>query len=164
VSLWKTRRTWITTALCLAAVAVPAQALAMPADTNGPTMRKLHDLQVQNSRIIPVDANDRAHFARPVVLVGTSETFTNVRADGSYYDPSLGRQVAGAGDTAVRPDDRAGIRGIDPGSTVIVSEPTEFDWSDAGIGALGMFAALGILVGAMLLAGYSQRRHKVAVL
>ena len=152
------------TALCLAAVAVPAQALAMPADTNGPTMRKLHELKAPASTVIPIDANDRAHFASPVVVGGTSETFTNVRPDGSYYDPSLGRQIAGSSQTAVRPDDRAGIRGIDPGATVIVSQPSEFDWSDAGIGALGMFMALAILVSAMALAGYSQRRHKVAVL
>ena len=31
-------------------------------------------------------------------LVGTSETFVDVRADGSYYDPSIGRRVL----TAVR--------------------------------------------------------------
>jgi hypothetical protein len=28
------------------------------------------------------------------VVAGTSETFTNMREDGSYYDPSLGRRVA----------------------------------------------------------------------
>jgi hypothetical protein len=28
------------------------------------------------------------------VLVGTSETFADVRADGSYFDPSLGRRVS----------------------------------------------------------------------
>ena len=27
-------------------------------------------------------------------LVGTSETFIDVRADGSYFDPSVGRRVA----------------------------------------------------------------------
>jgi hypothetical protein len=27
------------------------------------------------------------------VLMGTSETFVDVRADGSYYDPSIGRRV-----------------------------------------------------------------------
>jgi hypothetical protein len=26
-------------------------------------------------------------------LMGTSETFVDVRADGSYYDPSIGRRV-----------------------------------------------------------------------
>ena len=31
------------------------------------------------------------------VLVGTSETFTEVRADGSYVDPSLGRRVSTSG-------------------------------------------------------------------
>jgi hypothetical protein len=29
-----------------------------------------------------------------VALGGTSETFVDVRADGSYYDPSLGRRIA----------------------------------------------------------------------
>ena len=29
-------------------------------------------------------------------LVGTSETFIDVRADGSYFDPSVGRRVAPA--------------------------------------------------------------------
>ena len=29
-------------------------------------------------------------------LVGTSETFIDVRADGSYFDPSIGRRVAPA--------------------------------------------------------------------
>jgi hypothetical protein len=27
-------------------------------------------------------------------LMGTSETFVDVRGDGSYYDPSIGRRVA----------------------------------------------------------------------
>jgi hypothetical protein len=27
------------------------------------------------------------------VLVGTSETYVDVRADGSYFDPSIGRRV-----------------------------------------------------------------------
>lgn len=29
-------------------------------------------------------------------LVGTSETFIDVRADGSYYDPSVGRRIVPA--------------------------------------------------------------------
>ena len=29
-------------------------------------------------------------------LVGTSETYIDVRSDGSYYDPSVGRRVARA--------------------------------------------------------------------
>jgi hypothetical protein len=32
-------------------------------------------------------------------LAGTSETFVEMRADGSYYDPSLGRRVARAADS-----------------------------------------------------------------
>jgi hypothetical protein len=38
-------------------------------------------------------------------LVGTSETYADVREDGSYYDPSLGRRVSAAG--AVAPIARA---------------------------------------------------------
>ena len=31
------------------------------------------------------------------VAVGTSETYVDVREDGSYYDPSIGRRVSRAG-------------------------------------------------------------------
>ena len=62
---------------------------------------------------------------------------------------------------AVRPDDRA-WRGAGPAPTI---EPTEsplvhgdgFDWTDAGIGALGAFGLGLLLVGGSLLAIRRQR-------
>jgi hypothetical protein len=44
---------------------------------------------------LPGDASAAFWPHETGVSLGTSETFTDVRADGSYFDPSLGRRVAG---------------------------------------------------------------------
>lgn len=119
-------------------------------------------------------------------LVGTSETFLNVETDGSYYDPSLGRRVAGAVESnatrpddragvrgrgayelsrassaATRPDDRAGVRGPTAFQTVAVrADPTGFDWGDAFLGGLGGMATALMLTGLLFLV--VGRRSKIA--
>jgi hypothetical protein len=60
--------------------------------------------------------------------------------------------------SAVRPDDRAGIRGVEQQpQTVYVTQSQGFDWSDAGVGALGAFGAC-FLAGLTLLAMRRQRK------
>jgi uncharacterized iron-regulated membrane protein len=70
---------------------------------------------------------------------GTSETFTDVREDGSYFDPSLGRRVH-----------------ITPSVTIV--EPSEFDWADAGVGAAGAFGLVLLASGVVLIFAPQRRR------
>jgi hypothetical protein len=70
---------------------------------------------------------------------GTSETFTDVREDGSYFDPSLGRRVH-----------------ITPSVTIV--EPSEFDWADAGVGAAGAFGLVLLASGVVLIFATQRRR------
>ena len=72
-------------------------------------------------------------------LAGTSETSTDVREDGSYFDPSLGRRVR-----------------VTPRVTIV--EPSAFDWGDAGVGAAG---AVGLLLLARGVVIVSQHSHRV---
>jgi len=73
------------------------------------------------------------------------------------------RGVEQQGTSAVRPDDRAGIRGIEQQpQAVYVTQSRGFDWSDAGIGAMSAFGASLLLAGLMLLAVHQRRHHKVA--
>jgi hypothetical protein len=67
-----------------------------------------------------------------------SETFTDVREDGSYFDQSLGRRVR-----------------VTPSVTIV--EPGAFDWADAGVGAAGAFGLVLLASGALILA--TQRRR-----
>jgi hypothetical protein len=63
---------------------------------------------------------------------------------------------------SVRPDDRAGIRGPGTVPTVISTQSaSRFDWSDAGIGALGAFGLALVLFGAMHTVGQSKRSRTV---
>jgi hypothetical protein len=80
-------------------------------------------------------------------LAGTSETFVDMRADGSYYDPSLGRRVARA------------VESKGTGPAVAVS-PSRFDWGDALIGVTFGLAFALLAGGAVLIAV----RHRRSVL
>ena len=75
----------------------------------------------------------------PAALDGTSETPTDVREDGSYFDPSLGRRVR-----------------VTPRVTIV--EPGAFDWGDAGVGAAG---AVGLILLACGVVTVSQHSHRV---
>lgn len=44
-------------------------------------------------RILPGDSSVPFWPHETGALMGTSETFVDMRADGSYYDPSVGRRV-----------------------------------------------------------------------
>ena len=82
------------------------------------------------------------HLTRPpvpAVLAGPSETSTDVREDGSYFDPSLGRRVR-----------------VTPRVTIV--EPSAFDWGDAGVGAAG---AVGLILLACGVVIVSQHGHRV---
>jgi hypothetical protein len=85
------------------------------------------------------------------VLVGTSETFVDMRADGSYYDPSLGRRVR-----TLSPDDRPFARSVgdlQPRTVAVGSVGSRaFEWEDGFIGgAFGLALAL-LGMGAILIA------------
>lgn len=87
---------------------------------------------------------------KPGVLFGTSETYTDVREDGSYYDPEIGRRVYGrifdnhfrdASKVSVSPSSRNG-----------------FDWGDFGIGAATMLGLMLLVTG--LGVGARAARHR----
>lgn len=67
--------------------------------------------------------------------------------------------------SAVRPDDLAGTRG--PGSipAVLVASSSSgdgFDWSDAGVGAVGAVGLALLLLGGLQLAARGRRDHAAA--
>jgi hypothetical protein len=84
-------------------------------------------------------ANQLTRARVPAALAGPSETSTDVREDGSYFDPSLGRRVR-----------------VTPRVTIV--EPSAFDWGDAGVGAAG---AVGLMLLACGVVIVSQHSHRV---
>jgi hypothetical protein len=64
---------------------------------------------------------------------------------------------------AARPDDRAGLRGTGASNPVATSVDGSFDWSDAGVGALGAIGTCVLLAGCAVVA-VSHRRRRPAVL
>jgi hypothetical protein len=119
-------------------------------------------------------------------LAGTSETFVDMRADGSYYDPSLGRRVGGAAEskatgpddrpfyrgtpevlapTSLSPDDRPVSRSVDdtqPSQAPVEVRSRGFDWEDGVIGgAFGLAVAL-LGIGAILIAHRSRSTLRAA--
>jgi hypothetical protein len=85
------------------------------------------------------NANQLTRARVPVALAGASETSTDVRAAGSYFDPSLGRRAR-----------------VTPRVTIV--EPSAFDWGDAGVGAAG---AVGLILLACGVVIVSQHSHWV---
>jgi hypothetical protein len=81
-------------------------------------------------------------------LAGTSETFVDVRADGSYYDPSLGLRVAGAASRAMRPDEL--------GTPDLISA-NGFAWGEF---ALGIGAALVLVLTGLVAAAVVGRKRR----
>jgi hypothetical protein len=94
-------------------------------------------------------------------LAGTSETFVDMRADGSYYDPSLGRRVyPGSSETVARtsfsPDDRPFARSVGVIQPRTVEVPSRgFDWEDGVLG--GAFGLASALLGAGAAIAYRRR-------
>ena len=74
----------------------------------------------------------------PAALAGTSETPTDVREDGPYFDPSLGRRVR-----------------VTP--RVTIAEPSAFDWGDAGVGAAGAVGLMLLACGVLIVSQHSHR-------
>ncbi len=80
---------------------------------------------------------------------------------GSGIDVQQLHEVGNLHPIAMRPDDRAGIRGIGEQPSAVTAGDG-FDWNDAGIGALGAFG-----IGLLLAGGAAftvSRKHKPAVL
>jgi hypothetical protein len=112
--------------------------------------------------VLPGDASVPFWPHETGVLVGTSETYAGMRADGSYIDPSLGRRVANNGTgTQVdfrSADTRAAAIGRYPDSgPVLVSVPGGFDWGDATFGA-GAAAAALLLASGIAIAVRQRKR------
>src|SRR5919202_4951742 len=74
----------------------------------------------------------------PGALAGPSETSTDVREDGSYFDPLLGRRVR-----------------VTPRVTIV--EPSAFDWGDAGVGAAGAVGLMLLACGVVIVSRPSHR-------
>jgi hypothetical protein len=87
---------------------------------------------------------------------------TSVRPDdrANLRGPGALDQIA---TPSVRPDDRADVRGPGAVPTVFLTQsPSGFDWSAAGIGALGAFGLALVLFGGMQVLGHT-RRSRAAV-
>jgi hypothetical protein len=69
---------------------------------------------------------------------GAPETVMDVREEGSYFDPSLGRPIP-----------------IAPRVTIV--EPSPFDWGDAGIGAAGAFGLMLLAGGVVIVSRHGDR-------
>jgi hypothetical protein len=82
-----------------------------------------------------------AQAAETSGIGGTSETFTDVREDGSYFGPSLGRRIR-----------------VTPRVTIV--EPSAFDWGDAGVGAAGAFGLVLLTGGVVIVARNSRRARR----
>ena len=112
--------------------------------------------------VLPGDASVPFWPHETGALAGTSETFADMRADGSYIDPSLGRRVANNG-TATQVDFRsadtrdAAIGRYPDSGPVLVSVPGGFDWGDATFGAGAAGLAL-LLAGGIAIAVRHRKR------
>jgi hypothetical protein len=111
--------------------------------------------------------NDRAH--QPVVPARLSAAQLNDRIHHGPVRPDdragfLGAAVANAASSsAVRPDTGGGLRGAGAGSAEATSQgPSGFDWSAAGIGALGAFGVCLLAVAGVAVIGHERRRHAAA--
>jgi len=102
-----------------------------------------------------------ASFAeKKAILAGTDDPYVRaLRIRGEGLNALYGTPAA------VRPDDRAGVRGVGPVSAT-QSTSSSFDWGDAGIGAIGAVGFSLLLAGGMLLTLHlmHQRRDRVATL
>ena len=77
-------------------VAVASMALAIvvsPAAAVGIDVASHNAPLSTESEVLPGDGSVPFWPHETGALVGTSETFINLGADGSYYDPSIGRRV-----------------------------------------------------------------------
>ncbi len=79
---------------------------------------------------------------------------------GEVYQPT--RVITPPRDLPVRPDDRAGVRGIDDTPVAAAATSGSFDWTDAGIGAASGLGLSLLLVGGLVLGLSTRREHKVA--
>jgi hypothetical protein len=78
------------------AAAVASMALAIvvsPTAAAGSDVASHHASVSTESDVLPGDGSVPFWPHETGALVGTSETFIDLRADGSYYDPSIGRRV-----------------------------------------------------------------------
>ncbi|HEV3480037.1 MAG TPA: hypothetical protein VG144_11395 [Gaiellaceae bacterium] len=100
----------------------------------------------------PTDTSSPRWLHETGALAGTSETFVDMRADGSYYDPSLGRRVypgssVRVAGTSFSPDDRPfprSVGNLEPRTIPLAAIASRgFDWVDGAIGgAFGLALAL----------------------
>jgi hypothetical protein len=78
------------------AAAVASMALAIvvsPTAAAGSDVAGHHASVSTESGVLPGDGSVPFWPHETGALVGTSETFIDLRADGSYYDPSIGQRV-----------------------------------------------------------------------
>jgi hypothetical protein len=149
------RISFIRAAVMLVALAAALAPAAQAADKSDAVDRALMN-------VLPGDASVPFWPHETGALVGTSETYAGMRADGSYIDPSLGRRVADNGSgTQVdfrSADTRDAAIGRYPDSgPVLVSFPGGFDWGDATFGA-GAAALALLLTGGIAIAVRQRKR------
>jgi hypothetical protein len=121
------------TALALAVIAFPATALAMPAEPPGAG-------SPLNSRVPDIAPDQRAPDQRT--------------------PRELPPRLPATGTDAAAPDQRASTLGPTPAP---VSAGSEFDWSDAGIGAAVATALLGVSLAGGITVRRRQHRHASAL-
>jgi hypothetical protein len=114
---------------------------------------------VASALLVPAALAERPDDRGGPIGVGgaAASVSTSIRPDdrAGLRGPGARSQTATA---PARPDDRAGVRGPGAAPTVPTTPAASgFDWSDAGIGALGAFGLAMVLFGAMYTIGQSSR-------
>lgn len=115
--------------------------------------------------VVPGDASVPFWPHETGALVGTSETFADMGADGSYVDPALGRRVASRINAPhsvsyTSRDTRDVIAGRSPAVSpvLVASGEPGFDWNDAALGAGAVSALMLVMLAAWAFAA-RRRRH-----
>jgi hypothetical protein len=141
----------------------PGIASGAPVVSTQPDPAYMRALKIRGealNRTYAVDAIRARHDAMNRLFAETPyERAVRLRGEGLNAIYGTGQH------SAVRPDDRGGIRSVD---TVSATKSTSsgFDWGDAGIGAIGAAGVSLLVAGGMLLMLHlqHQRRDRIAAL
>ena len=87
-----------------------------------------------------------------------NQSARNAASERQVVIPYLAQQY-GIGQTSVRPDDRAGMRGLPSPTTATVSSTTAsgFEWGDVSIGAAAAVGAVLLALGVALTVRHSRQ-------
>jgi hypothetical protein len=105
-------------------------------------------------------------FATILASAARADVVDNALANQSARNDATGRQLVipyvaqqyGISQSSVRPDDRAGIRGVpSPSAAPVSSAGGGLDWSDTGVGAAAAVGAVLVALGVALTVRHSRQ-------